>query len=911
MRRGVHLGFALCLLPSCAGLCRADDETALFGKPIRAIDYRADLPLERSRYDQVIGLKPGDELTRTGVKKALQALYDTGRFSMMSAQASPDGDGVALSFCLRLNYYFNRFTIEGKVDLRGRAPWEAMPLPVGERYTNEGLEEARQAVLKYLKEQGYFQAEVKARTAFDSSRHQVDITFEVQPGRPATVRSVVITGVPAAEENEIRRRLRAVQGRKYQPRRVLRGLERIRERLASRGYLAAAADFSESYVAQDNTVALALNVTNFGKVRVLIDGFKVEKSRLRQLLPVLSGEGAEADSLEQGVVNLRGYLEENGYPEAKVEVREEPEKDGTRVVRYTVDSGRKVTVSYVRFRGNQALAEAELQAAVLVQPGRFGRKTVYSRSSLDADVEALETLYQSRGYLEAKVTPLVEPLAAEAHIGITYECAEGRLSLTKSVAVAGNHALSTDALLSKMQLKKGGPYSPQTAERDRQALLALYNDAGFLQARVDYGAGKPDPEGNYEVAFHVDESIQSRIDEVIVLGGRHTRESVVNKKIKLRPNDPLSLGKMLETQQALYNIGVFDRVKVAPQNPDSVTPFQNVVVRLDEAQRYTVRYGVGYQEREKLRGTVELSDLNIFGTGRRADLLLRGSGIEALASLSFQQPQFRFLPVNSYLTLSAQQKQEISYDVKRFNVSYQYSFGLNSHSWGLLRYSYRKVRVFNSQVEPLREDTPRTLSTISTIYINDTRDNYLDPEKGFFTSTDLSLTTRLLGSNNYYSLFSQNSYYRKVGGSFVAAASIRFGFAHPFGGDTDLPISERFFAGGASSLRGFDIDSAGPLDPATFAPTGGNSIFVGNLELRTPPWHSVLLAGFYDTGNVFRTLSDFSLSRFSHTVGAGIRIKTPFGPLRADYGFNLNLPAELRAHGFKTGHFFITIGPPF
>jgi outer membrane protein insertion porin family len=368
---------------------------------------------------------------------------------------------------------------------------------------------------------------------------------------------------------------------------------------------------------------------------------------------------------------------------------------------------------------------------------------------------------------------------------------------------------------------------------------------------------------------------------------------------------------MLQTQQSLYNIGVFDRVRVSPQNPESAAPFQNVVVRLDEAQRYTVRYGIGYQERERVRGTIQLSDLNIFGIGKRADLNLRVSSVEQLAALSFQQPQFRYLPVDSYFNLSAQRQVQVSYDVKRYNISYQLGRPLSSHSWALLRYNFRNVHVYNSQVEPLREDTPRNLSTLSAIYINDTRDNYLDPEKGFFTSTSFGVTTRWLGSNNYLSLFSQTSYYRPLRASLSIAASLRVGLSHPYGRDTDLPISERFFAGGASSLRGFDTDTAGPLDPDTHAPTGGNALLIGNLELRTPPWRFVRLAGFYDTGNVYRYIHDFDISGVSHTVGLGLRIKTPFGPLRADYGFNLNLPAQLRDQGQKAGHFFITIGPPF
>jgi outer membrane translocation and assembly module TamA len=92
---------------------------------------------------------------------------------------------------------------------------------------------------------------------------------------------------------------------------------------------------------------------------------------------------------------------------------------------------------------------------------------------------------------------------------------------------------------------------------------------------------------------------------------------------------------------------------------------------------------------------------------------------------------------------------------------------------------------------------------------------------------------------------------------------------------------------------------------------GGNALIVGSLEIRVPIIRSIHFAGFYDTGNVFRNVGDIRFPGFSHTVGAGLRIKTPFGPLRADYGYNMNLSLDLRQRGLAPGHLFITIGPPF
>ncbi len=909
-------GALICLLVSLDG-CEGEAappgiDPQAFGKVILQIQYSAEPSLELSHYD--LRIKAGDVLSRALLKDAIQSLYNSGRFSEIAVDASEEGDGVRLRFDLRYNYYFNLFSLEGDVNLGGRSLWEVVALPTGERFTTEKLEQSRKAVLEYIHDRGYFLAKVEAVPRPDANLRQVDTVFKVQSGALATIRVVEIQGVPERDVRDIRERLGLKPGDRFDRGRLRRRLENLKNYFLKQGYLAAVAQANDSFEPEANAVALVIKVSNFGRIRVAVEGYKIDRAQLRRLLPVLAGEGINEDILDEGAQNIRDYLEERGYPEAGVTVDQEEDKYGVRVVRYGINTGRKVTVAYVDFKGNKAIPRQELLSTVQIQPEHFMQKSVYSVAKLDGDVDSLKTLYQSRGYLDAGVIPLVKPVGGGQKLGITFEIAEGSLSRTELLPLKGNQTLKSADLLSKMKLKSGGPYSPSLVEQDRQAILAAYNDAGFLQAQVTYRVGDPDAGGSYPVEFSVTEGTRTFVDHVIILGKERTRDSVIEKHVSLQANDPLSMGRLLKTQQDLYSTGVFDLVRVAPQNPESVSPYQNVVVRLQEAKRFTLRYGLGYQEREHLRGTLELSDLNILGTARRADLILRGSAIEQDAALSFQRPQFRFLPVDSFLNISAVRRRDVSFDQTRLNLSYQYGHALSSHSWALARYTFNNVRLSNLSVsisELGREDTPRNLSTFSGIYLNDTRDNYLDPEKGFFTSTDFSVTTKLLGSNDYLSLYTQNSYYKRLPGALIMATSLRFGAAHPYGGDTSIPISERFFAGGASSLRGFDTDFAGPLDPVTNNPVGGNALIIANLEMRVPLVHAVRLAGFYDTGNVFRELSDVSLTGFSHTVGIGIRLKTPFGPLRADYGYNLNLTPDQRSKGLTPGHFFITIGPLF
>lgn len=907
------------LLPEAAGQEAQREMPDIFGRPVRSISFSADLPVNRAHLDPYIGIRPGDALTRAGVKAAIQFLYETGRFDRVAAEAFPEDGGVRLQFRLRHNYYFNRFSVEGDVRLRRRTLEEWVSLPVGQRFTEEKLEEARQAVLKFLREGGYYLAQVRTRLAADERHRQVDTVFEVQPGDPASIRAIHLAGVPPGYSKEILDRFGFRQGGRYDRIRLSGRLENIRKYFVKRGYLGATISVSESFEPETNTVALALDVANFGEVRVAVDGFKIDRDQLRRLLPVLAGEGIHQDILDEGLRNLRDYMEEQGYPEAEVKIGEKTDESGIREFRYEIVPNNRFTVAYVRFKGNRALTAEELLASVEIQPATFFQRSAYSVRRLDRDLESLRTLYASRGYLGARVIPLMEPLKDGRKLGITYLCEEGPLSRTRSLEIRGNSALSESALREKMKLAPGSPYSPSLAERDRLTLLSAYNDLGYLQAQVTFRAGPPDENAACAVEFEIQEGTQSKVDRILVLGNNNTQESVIARRIRLGEDEPLSLGRLLQTQQSLYELGVFDQVRVEPQNPESAAPYQNVVVRLQESKRLTLRYGFGYQEREKLRGTLEVSRLNIFGSARRADMRLRGSSKEQQVLFSLQQPKFRALPVDSYFTLSASRKEDVSFDSKRFNVAYQFSRPFGGHSWGIFRYKFERVDLANVQViaDVEREDSPRSLSTFSVAYISDTRDDYLDPTKGFFTSTDFGITTRFLGSNNYVSFFSQNSYFRRMPKSLLMAAALRIGLARPYGRDTEIPISERFFAGGASILRGFETDYAGPLDPVSFKPRGGNALIAGSLEIRVPLFRSVHIAGFYDTGNVFAAVRDIQLSGFSHSLGLGLRIRTPFGPLRADYGYHMNIPPELRRsdlnnnQGLTPGHFFVTVGPPF
>jgi outer membrane protein insertion porin family len=243
-----------------------------------------------------------------------------------------------------------------------------------------------------------------------------------------------------------------------------------------------------------------------------------------------------------------------------------------------------------------------------------------------------------------------------------------------------------------------------------------------------------------------------------------------------------------------------------------------------------------------------------------------------------------------------------------------------------LRYSFGKTDLSNLLLDQLvlPQDRSVRLSTFSGTFIKDTRDKPLDAHRGFYSTTDYGVTSSIFGASaDFHRLLTQNAYYKPLPHGIVFANNIRLGLAKAFSGDT-VPTSERFFAGGATTLRGFALNSAGPqravavcatagANPTTCPqitiPIGGNELFILNSEMRFPlPIIKNLGAVlFYDGGNVYQNINFRQfIDNYTNTVGFGIRYNTPVGPVRLDFGQNLN-PVT----GQKSTQYFVTLGQAF
>jgi len=449
---------------------------------------------------------------------------------------------------------------------------------------------------------------------------------------------------------------------------------------------------------------------------------------------------------------------------------------------------------------------------------------------------------------------------------------------------------------------------------------------------------------------------------------------VIHREVHIKVKEPLREGDVVESQRRLYNLGVFNRVTIEPQNAGGTDPEKDIAILVEEAKRYTVAYGGGFEVQRLAsttsptgaqiqaapRGILELSKLNLTGRGDSLSFKLRGSTLQGRALLGYAAPNTFANPHLSFqATAFAEKTRDINtFTEERYEGSVQLTDQVTPLTTALYRYTFRRVRVSNlnilSEEIPLFNQ-PTLVSQFGVTWFRDSRDNPADASKGSFNSADFSDADTHVGSSaSFLRFFFQNSTYYPIKRRFSFARSTRLGILVPYrdtvslsfpapapgqclpgtappgATPTIIPLPERFFAGGGTSLRGFALNQAGPRDACTGFPVGGQATLVLNQEFRFPmrlPFIGTSLGGaiFYDGGNVYSRLSRISfqamlpaptfslqnpalpagptnvpvcatnctneLNYFAHTIGLGVRYKTPVGPIRVDFGYQLNRPS--------------------
>ncbi len=902
-----------------------------FGQLVARVSFVSEDFFDVGHLRSLISVVPGTILRPGAIRESLKALYETREFSYIEVDAEKVPEGVAITFKLRPNFFFADFRLGGDMVLRSSLSRLAQ-LPLGEIYSAAAIRELQAKVSQLLNDAGYYQARITPNVQFLSQKRLATVEFLVQAGPRATIAEINLEGAAVLERKEILEEMKLRLGKPFDLEATKKGFERLRRLYSRRGFFNATIRLANiSYSPDSNSVKLTLHVEAGSFVYVELIGAKISRKELRPLVPIYEEGSIDQDLIDEGKRNIADYFERLGFFDASVEAQLiEVPSDNAYQINYTINRGERQKVASVDFEGVHHFTTKELLSSLKTKTGGPKSRGKFSHELVDQDADSIRDMYLRAGFEKVEVTPSSKKDSSGRNIVVNFAVKEGPQSHVSEVVVRGNEKVETAELLKGLHLTVNQPFSMILLDEDRQSLESKYWDRGFAQAKVESAVERQTGE-QVRVTYTVRESELVKVENVYVVGNRLTKNRVVTRNINFHEGDPLSQSRILTSQQKLYSLGLFNRVDIVPLNVNPVADSKPVIIRVEDGSPIILGYGVGYQDREGVRGTVEISHNNLWGLARSISFRTRASLLEQRGQITYKEPRLFSQELDFFLTLYAEKTSKISFDTTRTNASLQVLKRSRSPNSLLFRYSFETVDLSDIRVNPQATGQEGTLklSALSSAWFNDTRDDPFDPTKGFFNTANFTVTSKLIGSEtNFVSFFGQTQSHRKVMGNMVLATSLRLGLTKPYGSTPTVPISERFFAGGSTTLRGFNLDCAGPLDvqPKTpesesqprrlncggpsdteyYAPLGGNALMIANLELRVPMTTNLSFVPFYDAGNVFPTISTIKLSSFSNTLGVGVRYKTPFGPLRVDLGFNLDRPPGIPSH-----QVFFTIGNPF
>jgi outer membrane protein assembly complex protein YaeT len=754
-----------------------------------------------------------------------------------------------------------------------------------------------------------------------------EATAAVRAAKPVVTALVFIGETPFAEDL-LAKKFKVKAGKEYDALKVRKGAERLNNFFMKKGYL-------ESRVLLDRHenakgIDLAVRIELGPAVKMTFEGTNLprgEKSKLRNLW---HAGISDRQRLLEAKNTLLDYFARKGYLRAKA-IAEISNQDNHEVVHFDMTPGIQYSDVKVVIQGAAPERVKDIRSIIDEQ-----RLEIGSDRDPKPLIGALTRYYQQRGYLVAKVDLPVFDLDDEEHQGrIVVPITEGPVFHVGAIDFSGNQALSGDLLRAELPVKVGQVFEPGRLEPAVVAIRLKYGKIGYRSARVGYTIARHDDRASVDLQFPVIENKQTGIGSVTITGSRRTKVKFAQGRLLIAKGEVADTSKIRDSVTNLSRTGAYAaaniEVQVAPEPPNPKTPAEaplgdqktetaELVVKLVEPQPFRLLYGGLYDNGSGPGFIFDLQNRNTLGPGRTLGLRARYDSDTKEARVYLAQPYWGLkhvsTTISTYFTNLVAYGQD--YPTAKAGIGFEQDWPTRGKF--LLSYGFRveKQRAW-LPVNGMEVRTPIVFAAPLTFTISrEARDSFLDATHGSFTSHSFEFAPNALGTQfpyirynmqffKYFSLtrprpvpFGETANRSR----FVFATGTRIGLQKGLN-PRNVVLTDRFYAGGGTTIRGFEQDSLGPKLP-NGAPIGGNAVFIFNNELRYPLFWVLDAVSFVDIGNVFPQVSDFRFSALRKTGGFGLRVRNPFVVLRFDYGFKLD-----RQHGENIGAFFFSIGQAF
>lgn len=655
-----------------------------------------------------------------------------------------------------------------------------------------------------------------------------------------------------------------------------------------------------------------------------------QRISLERMLGQERGATLDANAVEDAAFLLLSAVQEVGYLKPTIDTELVAPNGERRKIRFDAKLEatleRPFEASEVHFRVQQGVryefADVEIKGlkAIKVDAAReyfFGEKVLIRRGSVRAyspahlrrALESIESDLHRLGYADAAATAQnVRIDDKSGKVDIEVDVHEGARWQTRSLEIEGTPAGESKPAVQQFV---GQPWSQYWQQDVISAIREQFLRRGYPDVRVwltHTDAEERDGQRQVAVVAHVHSGELVRVGQIRFEGARKTAESVLRRRVKSDPGQPLNVAAMDQARFRLSRLGVFDTVDLRYDPPAGAV--RDPVFVLREGRELETNLLFGYGSYEQLRGGIELRQFNLFGHAHQTRLLLVQSMKSSRGEYSYTVPELFGESIDGTARVFGLQRQETSFLRQEWggNVSLSapvHWIGANAS----LGYTYQALRSLDNTLETHAADEQQvTAASIDLTLVRDRRDNPLRPHQGYRWYMQGETASHYFGGSvDYQRIEFGGAYHTPWGRGRWVHLGFNHGLITTFGGssDADLPVNKRFFPGGDNSIRGYRVGEAAPRGP-TGEFIGAKSYMLANIEVEQALTGKWSVVGFCDALGTAVRLADYPFSERLYSAGLGVRYQTLIGPLRAEYGRNLNPRV-----GDPAGTLLFSVGFPF
>ncbi|HEX6212894.1 MAG TPA: outer membrane protein assembly factor BamA, partial [Methylomirabilota bacterium] len=727
------------------------------------------------------------------------------------------------------------------------------------------------------------------------------------PARPIPIREIAGEGNPRVQEGGIRGRVRATLGSPVSPSQASEDLRAI----FGLGFFDDVQMKVEDF---EGGVKVTFVVVERPFVRDLefVGNAKLDTTELQEKIELKLGSVYNPVEVQRAREKLKEAYEDEGYFEIQISPQVEKFEDGDVKVVFTLNEGRRITIDAIHIHGNKGLRDSEIKEVMATRERQYFilRGTV-QRQKLEEDMERIMGLYQDHGFVQMRVEKYDVAVDRDrARVTVHIDVVEGAQYRIGAIKVTGVTLLPEEEVRRQLGLKSGEIFS-RTALRDGvRNVTDLYSTIGRASADVVPRTDQQ-PGTTIDVSVEITEGPEVYVERINITGNTRSEDRILRREIPFVEGDLFTLQKLQRARQRLVNLGYFDMVNVTTQPG---TDKNRILVNVEVTERPTGIFSIGggFSSVDSFVGTLDVSQNNFLGRGWQLSLRLRAGAKSQQGIISFTEPWLFDRPLAAGFDLFNIRREFTEYDYDSLGGALRLSHPFAEYwRW---QTSYRLTRDEIDDVtgeDPLLKDEEGTRSTsaITLGLTRDSRDVIAAPTKGGFTVLTVDLAG-VGGDSRFIKTVGSTTYFKPIWLGHILSGRVEAGYGFGWGEDgltgrEELPVFERFYLGGPNSIRSFKARRISPVDDQGVR-IGGTSEVLGNFEYIVPLPFNFRVAAFFDIGNVYGYSTKFDLTDTREAAGAGIRWQSPFGPIRVDYGVNLD-----RRTGEDFGAIQFSVGSPF